>query len=450
MPRTSFGFPLFACVTLSLLGAAGCGEKPSVEGDAGVIDSPVGGSDAGSLTDGGTTVTEDGGVGEDGGSEPAEVTWYEHVLPIAQRSCQGCHVEGGIGPFALTSYATAQTHAEGIADAVAQRRMPPWKADEENCRDLKHSKSLPQSEIDTIVAWAAGGAKEGDPLKAPPPRVPPPGLEWVDVTLDPGEDYAPRAQVTDDYRCFIVSPSPTSTKDVIGFEVLPGTPSQVHHVILFAVPAAEAQAADDGEEGLGWTCYGSTGTPEQNVRMIGGWAPGGEATRMPATTGVRIQPGTAFVTQVHYNLAAGNPQPDRTRVALQYSKQSVSRPATIFPLASQSFQIPPQSTGYTSKGTFALPSFVPNATLWGITPHMHGLGTKIRVRNVTNGACLVDVPKWDFHWQASYEFEQSMPVAGGQTFEIECTWDNPTDRTVTWGEGTADEMCIAFVYATVP
>jgi hypothetical protein len=40
-------------------------------------------------------------------------------------------------------------------------------------------------------------------------------------------------------------------------------------------------------------------------------------------------------------------------------------------------------------------------------------------------------------------------VAGGDTIRIECTWDNPTSATVTWGEGTADEMCIAFFYMTL-
>ena len=31
------------------------------------------------------------------------VTYYKDVQPIMQRSCQGCHVSGGVGPFPLTS-----------------------------------------------------------------------------------------------------------------------------------------------------------------------------------------------------------------------------------------------------------------------------------------------------------------------------------------------------------
>jgi hypothetical protein len=32
---------------------------------------------------------------------------------------------------------------------------------------------------------------------------------------------------------------------------------------------------------------------------------------------------------------------------------------------------------------------------------------------------------------------------------MDCTWDNPTSETIRWGEGTADEMCFAFIYATL-
>ena len=33
-------------------------------------------------------------------------------------------------------------------------------------------------------------------------------------------------------------------------------------------------------------------------------------------------------------------------------------------------------------------------------------------------------------------------VKKGDTLRVRCTWDNPTDNDVNWGEGTADEMCL--------
>ena len=51
-----------------------------------------------------------------------------------------------------------------------------------------------------------------------------------------------------------------------------------------------------------------------------------------------------------------------------------------------------------------------------------------------------------------------MPLPGGTRLDVEAVYDNSTrnrrnptvpPRDVGWGEGTTDEMCIAFVRATV-
>jgi hypothetical protein len=187
--------------------------------------------------------------------------------------------------------------------------------------------------------------------------------------------------------------------------------------------------------------------------MIGGWAPGAGVTQYPEGTGIRVAVGEVIVMQVHYNTSNGPPLADRTRVKLEFAQQPVNL-ATIMPFADDSFTIPPQSTGdhlYTHWNEITLPSlFLSTAKVWGITPHMHQMGRRIRVSRLSPQTCLIDVPNWDFHWQQPYAYATPMEVRGGETFRIECTWDNPTDSTVKWGEGTADEMCIAFFYATVP
>jgi hypothetical protein len=37
----------------------------------------------------------------------------------------------------------------------------------------------------------------------------------------------------------------------------------------------------------------------------------------------------------------------------------------------------------------------------------------------------------------------------GDKLRVECTWDNPTMKDVTWGEGTGDEMCLGTFYYTL-
>lgn len=417
--------------TSVLLLAAGCGTN-SVTG---------GGQDAG-VPDPNCCAEQDAGVPDAG----PVTSWYRDVLPIVQTSCQGCHVQGGIAPFALTDYADAFAQREAIASDVVNRKMPPWLPDD-TCIPLQDSRRLSEAQVETVAAWVAEGAPAGDPKDAPPPPQQQPGLEWVDQTLQPDVDYTPNAAVSDDYRCFILPPAFTQTQDVIGFEALPGVTKEVHHIILAAAPQADAEAADQADPQPGWTCYGGLGIDPANVRMIGGWVPGTGVTRYPEKTGIRIQPGQVVVMQIHYNLENGA-APDRTRVRLQFAKTPVEKPALIFPISEGTFSIPPQSTGHSSTGTFVLPSFIPQATIYGVTPHMHELGRSIRVRNATTDQCLINLPTWDFHWQQPYQYQTPVEVHGGETIEITCTWDNPTDRTVTYGEGTSDEMCVNFFYAT--
>ena len=66
---------------------------------------------------------------------------------------------------------------------------------------------------------------------------------------------APTGVGTDDYRCFLLDPKVTQDSFVTGFNVKPGNPNVVHHVILFRVPPdriAEAKAKDAETKGQGW------------------------------------------------------------------------------------------------------------------------------------------------------------------------------------------------------
>ncbi len=164
-----------------------------------------------------------------------------------------------------------------------------------------------------------------------------------------------------------------------------------------------------------------------------------------ARGGDPLLPGRAIVMQVHYHLGGETAEPDRTIARLQFAREPVARPATAIPVADLDFSIPPGSRGYNRKVTFTVPV---TFTLWGVAPHMHTLGRSIRVEK--DGACLVDIPSWDFHWQQFYQFArpQGLTVPAGSRLTLSCTWDNPGDRAVAWGENTTDEMCLSYLYAT--
>ena len=149
------------------------------------------------------------------------VTYYKDVQPIMQRSCQGCHVSGGVGPFPLTTYDEAFQNSGPVSAAVVGRRMPPWKP-ADNCQKFQNSRALTQDAIDTIYSWVADGSPAGNPADAPPNMTPNQvTLDWVDTTMMPSGSYAPSASLTTDYHCFILDPKLTADRDIIGYTVYP-------------------------------------------------------------------------------------------------------------------------------------------------------------------------------------------------------------------------------------
>jgi mono/diheme cytochrome c family protein len=375
-----------------------------------------------------------------------EVTWYRDVLPIVQARCQACHTEDGIGPFPLMTYEEASSMHEHLAESVQSRHMPPWMP-AAGCGDFRDSLMLTEEQIQTIVEWSESGARAGDPADAPPPpESSGASLPWIDATLDAGADYVP-VITPDEYHCFILDPKLAGERDLVGIDIHPGNHRMVHHVMVYAAPAGEAQPLDDADPALGWTCFKDPVTP--SALLVGGWGPGMLPARYPEGTGVPLSKGQILVAQVHYSTVRTPPAPDRTVVHLQYAKQRVPKPARIVPIANHTFEIPPGARGYSASATLKLPS---DTRLFGLLPHMHGRGTRISLRTTgAGGMCLIDIPRWDFHWQQAYTYQalQGLLLPAGTEIELTCTWDNETDHPIRWGPGSeADEMCLNHFYMT--
>ena len=81
--------------------------------------------------------------------------------------------------------------------------------------------------------------------------------------------------------------------------------------------------------------------------------------------------------------------------------------------------------------------------------HTHGTHatTSIIRANQTN-ECMLGIPRWDFHWQGSYEFSQPKVVNPGDQLSVECHWANGGATDLNWGETTEDEMCLSSYYVT--
>jgi hypothetical protein len=340
--------------------------------------------------------------------------------------------------------------ASALTDSVTNKRMPPWMPASDCGGPFIGDRSLSPGDIDVFARWEAQGKLEGDPAEAPPSfDAGLPGLPRVDQSLAMTQPYTPRANA-DDYRCFLLDPANTNVRQITGYDIAPGVRAEVHHVIVYIVNRNAAQQRDAQDATPGWECFGAAGIPNEGA--VGAWAPGMPSVVYPEGTGIPLQTGRALAMQIHYNTFNRVPQPDTTQLKLMLAPQGTTlTPAYVLPLVGNGFTIPSMAQGYSfSKdfpNTVRIGSVGIPIKVWGLTPHMHTKGTRVRMTG-PNNTCLIDIPRWDFDWQQTYFRPQPFTLDPGQSISMRCTWDNPTTRSITWGEGTDDEMCFAFMYAT--
>ena len=94
-------------------------------------------------------------------------------------------------------------------------------------------------------------------------------------------------------------------------------------------------------------------------------------------------------------------------------------------------------------------------TIHAVAGHMHLLGRSIRVElnpGTARARLLLEIPRWSFHWQASYVLERPVRAEAGDVLRVTCRHDTSlrtgAPRYVLWGEGTADEMCLGVLQVT--
>ncbi len=420
-------------------------------------DSAAAGAEGADGTDGDDGADGDDGTdGADDGGEPGP-TWHADVAPIYARHCQDCHEPGGVGSPTWERPEDIAAWAPAIGAAVSTRAMPPWQASGD-CNSYENDFSLSDADLDTLVAWTETGAELGDPETAAalPEPFRPPSLPRVDFSIEMPEAYTPsNADGPDDYRCMLLEwPYETDTW-VTGYQIQPGDRQTVHHVIPFIIAPDDAEsyrALDEADDGPGYACYGGPGGDVSTLietRWLGSWAPGSGAAVLPEGRGIRVSPGSLIAFQVHYNVTEPDPGPDQSAVEFMVETEA-QQWADIQPWTDVSWvlgagmDIPAQTDGVEHVFEYTLgpgDSF----SFYSAAIHMHTMGRKGRMSVVhADGSetCLVDYQDYDFNWQRSYDLTAPVAVAPGDTVRVTCTWDNPTDETVAWGDGTGDEMCL--------
>lgn len=424
---------------------------------------------------------EAGSEGTDEGELQATYTYWRDAKSVLDRKCVGCHEPGGIGPFALSSYAEVEAVAAILPSSIEGGTMPPWPPSAE-CNSYRHDRSLDEREQEILLTWLAEGAPEGDMADEPEPEPEPePVVFEPDLTLALPEPYTPTAE-PDDYRCFVIPWDQSGY--VTGVRVDPDQRSIVHHVIAFVAEpniADMVDGKDAAEPGPGYTCFGDAGVPS---RWVGSWVPGGEGVLFPEGTGVRVDAGSRLIVQVHYNTSSAGPIADQSSIAFMLTdqverplvNQPVTNPAWPSGLASMLIPAGESEVSHSAEIPADGPLWLAQIAETGIQPgedvlvhaaalHMHTLGLRARLsilRGSGDEACVVEIPDWDFSWQGNYALNEPLRLGPDDTLQLQCWWDNSAGNQpiidgeraepidVDWGEGTRDEMCLGVLMLSRP
>lgn len=376
------------------------------------------------------------------------VTYSRDVAPILQRSCQGCHRPGQVGPFPLLSYEEVRGHSKMIASVLERGAMPPWNADARFDGVFVNERRLRESEKKTLMGWIEAGMPRGNPAEDPPPVQWPEGwsIGKPDVVFTPdydllarealpAEGYAVPREGVVEYQYFTVKTDYPEDRWVQAFEIKPGAADVVHHVL----------AALQGPNGF-----------LDEKSFLATYVPGDTPSIYPEGYAKRLPKGATLLFQVHYT-PNGKARTDRPVLALRFAEEPPQFVVQSSAIVNRTFEIP---AGAENHEVSASTVFVEDVGLLSLMPHMHTRGKDFRiVARFPDGAeqelLLVH---YDFNWQEAYVFPDPMLMPAGT--ELECTghFDNSAKNlnnpdpaaAVRWGDQTFEEMFVGYIDTVVP
>lgn len=381
-----------------------------------------------------------------------EVTYARDIAPIVFANCAECHRPGEVAPFSLLSYEDVAKRADWIKRLTSSRLMPPWKAVDGH-GDFLDARRLSDRQIDLLAAWADAGAPEGDAADLPPQPVFAEGwrLGEPDVIVEAPIDFPVPADGPDIFQHFVMPIDVDEDQTIVAFEFRPGSPSVVHHAIVFLDSRGGSRQRDAQTPEPGWTSSGSVDA--SITSMLGVWTPGMTPRRFPNNTGIPMEKGTDLVVQLHLH-PSGKAETDKSRIGLYFSDEPVKRTMSRSPLVLGTLiiDIPPGEEEYRTGSSFVLPTPI---TLTSVFPHMHLIAKEMKVTaTLPDGKVepLIWIDDWNFYWQDAYVYRDPVVLPEGTRIDIESCYDNSAEnpfnpssppKPVRFGNGSADEMCFA-------
>lgn len=376
------------------------------------------------------------------------------VEDVLARNCRSCHAAPPKygAPMSLVSLADVRAPSKSnaqktVATKIGERIHDP-------VAPMPQGGKLSAKDMAILDAWVAGGAPAGEAGKTctdagtSDPDAGPTGADQLPCPPEErttflahgatlSEPYALAADAGNLYQCFTwKAPWPTTTQATAFAPVIDDTRT-VHHWILY-------ETATPQEEGGSKRC-----SMPFDAKFLQGWAPGGTNRVMPNDIGLALPTSDRWlILQLHYwNVAGYTDVRDRSGVAMCTTTNLRPKTAVVSTLGSANIDLAPRSMGKVVTGR-CTPAITEPIHVLSANPHMHGRGRRLVTEVLRGGSeaaveTLVDEPRFDFQSQRAYP--SSLVIQPGDVLRTSCTYDNPSESRVTFGEKTEDEMCFDFL-----
>jgi hypothetical protein len=361
--------------------------------------------------------------------------------------------------------------------------MPPWFADSGHL-EFKNNRQLTAAQIDTLAAWVATGALEGDSTLAPAPvfregwsdRMERPPDQIIEL---PMEFELPATGIVPVFTLWVKLPI-RDEKFIQAIELRPDNRQVVHHSSVSAAPLPPGTtlgkgAVWDGGPMLDGVPLYRDGRPfraagaESFGKPLLFYVPGGGFQQYPDGLAKRIRPEQHIAWGLHF-MTTGKPEKTRVRLGLWYARRAAHHEMYTWTVNQRRIvegkeiapgapvpNIPARAENWSMTGVLR---FDQDVTLYALWPHMHYRGkdmTFVLTHPDGRQQTLLSVPKYNPQWQLIYELAKPLKIKARSTISASGHYDNSMrnrhnpapDEDVLFGEQGFNEMFLPFLEVTV-
>jgi hypothetical protein len=245
-----------------------------------------------------------------------------------------------------------------------------------------------------------------------------------DYTLAPGEEKR--------YLCDSVH-TPADAETVVT-KIAPAYGAGTHHLVVW-------QALLPSPEGV----FDCPKLAEDTWFPVYVGGVGSNALSAPAGSGFHFPADSQLVLQSHLLDATADPITSHASLTLTTSGDKSLVPAGAYGFDNRTIALPAHSKDQSVTMTCAFPK---KTHVFAVFGHMHSRGKHFKVVKGSS----IDSASVIYDGDYNYDDQKIAPVdfdlAPGDAATTSCTYDNPSDGSVNYGQSVTDEMCSVVIYVT--